>query len=76
MIWSFSDSRTFDRCQRQWYFGEVVANAVAKAPVRHEAYLLSKLQSVSAWRGQVVDSTIGSVLVPALNERRPPSLDD
>jgi hypothetical protein len=77
MIWSFSDSRTFARCQRQWYFGEVVANANAtKVPIRREAYLLSKLQSVSAWRGQIVDSTIGSVVVPALNRGYPPSLDE
>lgn len=77
MIWSFSDSRTFARCQRQWYFGEVVANAIAKKhPTRREAYLLSKLQTVSAWRGQIVDATIGAVLVPALNKRRMPSLDE
>jgi hypothetical protein len=77
MIWSFSDSRTFARCQRQWYFGAVVANAKAtKVPIRREAYLLSKLQTVSAWRGQIVDSTIGSVLVPALNRGYLPTLDD
>ena len=44
--------------------------------MRHEAYLLSKLQSVSAWRGQVVDSVVENTLVPALNKGERPLLKD
>lgn len=71
MVWSISESRTFRQCQRRWYYKNCVANALAKKdPVRREAYLLSKLQSISAWRGQVVDLVISDTLVPALNARR------
>lgn len=70
MIWSISESRTFRRCSRQWYYKNVLANAKAKDPRRHEAYLLSKLQSISAWRGQVVDSVISEQIIPAIRSRR------
>jgi hypothetical protein len=74
MIWSFSDSRTFAKCQRRWYYDALLAYWTRKDPRRWEAYLLSKLQSVSAWRGQVVDAAITSTLVPALNRGLVPSL--
>ena len=74
MIWSFSDSRTFTRCQRRWYYDSLVAWWTQNDPRRWEAYLLSKLQSVSAWRGQIVDAAITSTLVPALNRGLTPSL--
>src|SRR5437588_256111 len=69
-----SDGRTFARCQVRWFHDAILGNGVAKAPDRHEAYLLSKLQTVSAWRGQIVDKAIETSLVPALNSRRPGSL--
>jgi len=43
-----------------------VANARAHDPVRHEAYLLSKLQSIYAWRGLLVDYVISRWVVHAL----------
>lgn len=67
MIWSFSNSQVFKKCQRQWYFKSHVANANAKKiPLQREAYLLSKLQSIAAWRGSVVDHVISRRIVPAL----------
>jgi len=75
MIWSFSDSRTFAKCQRRWYYDAVVAYWTQKDPRRWEAYLLSKLQTVSAWRGQVVDTAVTTTLVPALNNRVAPDLN-
>lgn len=67
MIWSFSNSRIFKKCQRQWYFKTHVANANAKKiPLQREAYLLSKMQSIAAWRGSVVDHVISRRIVPAL----------
>ena len=68
MIWSFSAAGTFRRCQRQWYFKEYVAEPLAKRDhLRREAYLLSKLQSIQAWRGSLVDQIISKRIVPSLN---------
>lgn len=76
MIWSFSDSRTFRVCQRKWYFDAVVANAIAKKePIRREVYLLSKLQGLSSWRGNLVDFVISEHIVRGLTNRRHLSLD-
>jgi PD-(D/E)XK nuclease superfamily len=75
VIWSFSHSRSFKRCQRHWYFKTYVANANAKKdPLRREAYLLSKLQTISAWRGQIVDDVIARTIIPALNGKYEPTL--
>jgi hypothetical protein len=76
VIWSFSDSRTFFKCQRRWYYEALLAYWTQKDPTRWEAYLLSKLQSVSAWRGQIVDTAITSTLVPALNRGFAPSIQN
>ncbi|HZI58592.1 MAG TPA: hypothetical protein VFF39_17560, partial [Verrucomicrobiae bacterium] len=70
MIWSISDSKTFKRCQRQWFYKNIVGNGVAKDPLRRRIYLLSKLQSVSAWRGQIVDDIISTFIVPAVISKR------
>jgi hypothetical protein len=71
MRWSYSASRTFRKCQRQWYFKTIVANGKAKDPFRHRALLLSKLQTLSAWRGQIVDDIISRVIVPGVNRGTP-----
>ena len=71
MIWSFSQSRAFDRCQRNWFYDTIFGNGVAKDKDRHEIYLLSKLQTLSAWRGSIVDKAIETSLVPALKAGRP-----
>ena len=74
MIWSFSSSRAFDRCQRNWFYDNIFGNGVAKDENRHEIYLLSKLQSISAWRGSIVDKAIETSLGPALKSGRAGSL--
>ena len=75
MIWSFSSSRMFKHCQRQWFFKQHFANANAKKqPERREAYLLSTLQSIYAWRGSLVDLVLSTRLVPALNRGNLPRL--
>ncbi len=66
MNWSFSAARTFKQCQRRWFFKTCLANARAKDPVRREAYVLSKLQSLSGWRGNLVDQVISRELVGAI----------
>jgi hypothetical protein len=75
-MWSVSEAKTFRRCQRQWYFRYRFASPLAvKQPLKREAYLLQTLQSVSAWRGQVVDKVIETVIVPALMRHTPVSLE-
>jgi hypothetical protein len=76
MIWSYSAAKMFRQCQLQWLLKTKVANAKAKDPFRREAYLLSKLQSVWAWRGQVVDQLLGTEIMKALYYRHPIHLDD
>jgi hypothetical protein len=58
MSWSFSADRKFRMCQRQWYFSTAVAHHAASDPLRQQAYLLSKLQGLAAWRGNLVDYVI------------------
>ena len=65
--WSYSDSRLFKKCQRSWYFHSR-ANAKANDE-RRELFLLGKLQSVSAWRGAIVDTIISETLVPQWKKR-------
>ncbi|MEQ9668205.1 PD-(D/E)XK nuclease family protein [Coleofasciculus sp. G2-EDA-02] len=73
-MWSFSAAKTFKKCQRQWYYKNCLANWKAKDIHRHKAYLLSKLQSISSWRGSIVDSVISEVIVPTLKAKGTPSL--
>src|SRR5262249_24835648 len=70
MIWSVSTAKTFERCQRQWFFKTHVASAKAKDEVRRRAWRLSKLQSISAWRGNVVDQVLSQELLPAFDRKR------
>ena len=67
MRWSYSASRSFRQCQRQWFFKNVAASPTAKDPFRKRAYLLGKLQSISAWRGRVVDEVISKTLISNIN---------
>lgn len=70
MKWSFSAARAFRQCQRSWFFKTAVANGRATDKLRREAYLLSKLQSVSGWRGGLVDRILSRDLVSALRVRQ------
>jgi hypothetical protein len=70
MEWSYSGSKLFHSCQRRWYFHHIVANShpQAKNRIRREAYLLSQLQSIEAWRGSIVDTVIEKEIVRPLNQ--------
>lgn len=61
----------FDRCQRQWFFKTQLANPKAMDEMRRRAYRLSKLQSISAWRGSVVDQVLSQHVMPALERGAP-----
>lgn len=69
MIWSFSEGHLFRKCQRQWFFGKRFASAKAKDPLRREAYLLSKLCSIHAWRGRIVDQVIEKTIIPSIQSK-------
>lgn len=70
-MWSVSEAKTFKRCPRQWYFKHRLASPKAtKQAAKRDAYLLGVLQSVAAWRGQIVDKVLECVVVPGLMERR------
>lgn len=76
-MWSVSESKTFKRCTRQWYYKHRFASHKAKQQSeRREAYLLGTLQSVAAWRGQIVDTVLETLVVPALIERRILAVED
>ena len=69
MIVSFSRIRQFSNCQRLWCFAKLIASSQAKSnPLRREIYLLSQLQSLAAWRGDIVDHVISRRIIPALTK--------
>jgi hypothetical protein len=75
MIWSVSTGKMFERCQRQWFFKTQLASAKAKDETRRRAWRLSKLQSLSAWRGSLVDQVLGQEVLPAFGQGRSITVD-
>jgi hypothetical protein len=70
-MWSLSTARLFEKCQRQWFYKVQLANARAtNNELQREAYILSKLQSIAAWRGKIVDYVITKRIVPDLENHR------
>jgi hypothetical protein len=77
MIWSFSGHNQFKRCQRQWYYKNLVASALSKKDLaRREAYILSTLQSIYAWRGSVTDDVITDFIIPKIANKNCPTIDE
>lgn len=78
MNWSFSSERRFRGCQRQWYYQEMVAHHAASDPQRRHAYVLSKLQSLSSWRGSLIDGVLTDKVMTAIGVgvRSVPTLDE
>ena len=54
--------------------GHCPPHHAAKDPFRHEAYLLSKLDSLWSWRGRLVDDVITRYVIPSLSIGRNPDL--
>lgn len=71
--WSVSAAKSFEKCNRQWYFHYVMAHHNAKDKNRKEAYILSKLQGIYAWRGSLVDFVVSQYFLPLL--LNPPSIE-
>jgi hypothetical protein len=75
MKWSFSQHKTFKRCQRQWFYRHILSNANAKDELRREAHRLSKLTTVWAWRGKVVDAVLSDRVIPSIAAGKPVSVE-
>lgn len=67
MRWSYSSARLFRQCQRKWYFAKIMAGSGSlNDENRLRARRLSHLSTLSAWRGDIVDSVISNRIIPAL----------
>jgi hypothetical protein len=66
VIWSVSASRAFDRCQRQFYFSQVMAWHKTKDPLRQRAYSLKQIQQLAWWPGKVVHRAIQHWVLPEI----------
>jgi len=75
MKWSFSQHKAFKRCQRQWFYRSILANARAKDETRREARRLSKLMTVWAWRGKLVDAVLSDSVMPGIAAGRRVTVD-
>jgi hypothetical protein len=69
VIISINGIRQFRRCPRQWSYDTLIASAHAKKDSpRRELHLLSQLQSVAAWRGNLVDQIITRRVLPTIGK--------
>lgn len=76
-MWSLSAHKQFKRCPRQWFYKYVMADGrVKRDPLRIEAYRLSKLKTIAAWRGLLVDQVISVFILPRLRQKRLPTLQE
>jgi len=73
---SYSETKQFIACQRKWFFKNKLASWNARDATRREAFVLSKLQSLSAWRGSLVDGILSDYVIPRLQSRAAMSLDE
>lgn len=65
---SVTGYKQFRHCERQWYYKNIVADSRVKNDLfRREVTLLSKMQTLYAWRGSIVDSVLSKYLVNAIN---------
>lgn len=74
MKWSFSQYNSFKKCQRQWYYHYIYASSKAKDKGRQEAFRLSKLINIKAWRGKIVDEVISNYVVRMIKNGVAPDL--
>jgi hypothetical protein len=73
--WSFSGERSFNRCQRQFFFREFFASHSAKVPARRQCFVLKQLKTLDEWHGLLVHSGIEKMVVPLLSARSHPDWD-
>ena len=71
--WSVSANGSFRKCQRQYFFGSIMASHNARDPVRREAHLLKQLSGLAEWRGKLVHHAMQHFFVPGLKQGVVPS---
>lgn len=69
MNWSYSGYRQFLKCNRQWYYKSIVSHGTVKDSHRREVTILSKLKTLDAWRGDIVDEVISQVAIGKIRKR-------
>ncbi len=73
---SVTGYKQFVQCERLWFYKNIVADSRVKNDLfRREVTLLSKLQTVQAWRGTIVDNILSKYLVLAINNKYPVKKD-
>jgi hypothetical protein len=68
--WSYSTVNTFRECNRKYYFS-VLATHGRKEPLRRKAYELKKMQTLTMWKGSVVDKFMEKIIIPAIVNKLP-----
>ena len=64
MRWSYSSARLFRQCQRKWFFAKIMAGpGRLTCEARLRARRLSHLSTLSAWRGDIVDTVISDHII-------------
>lgn len=73
---SVTGYKQFVQCERLWFYKNIVADSRVKNDLfRREVTLLSKLQTLQAWRGTIVDNILSKYLVLAINNKYPVKKD-
>jgi hypothetical protein len=70
MKWSVSVHHALRRCERQAFFGQVIASPISQDPLRREAYILKQLSQEEAWRGQVIHRIMATEVARTLGDHR------
>jgi len=74
---SISNYRTFQKCQWRWYFMyKAKCGNVKHDQKRREITMLSHLQTLAAWRGQLVDDVLSKYVVVAFSRKQNMTLAD
>ena len=76
MRWSISAHNAFRRCQRQYFFSQIMASHNASDHERREAFILKQLQSLPLWQGSLVHKGIQKYVVPWLASGSLPNMED
>lgn len=76
MRWSISAHNAFRRCQRQYFFSQIMASHNARDRERREAFILKQLQGLPAWQGSLVHKGIQKYVIPWLANGSLPDRDD
>lgn len=73
MFWSISAHHCWRRCQRQFFFDQLMGNARANDAKRRRAYEMGLIRDPKTWVGSVIHLALQNGLVPELRQGRWPS---